>query len=108
MPTLVLPRAALLALSTRAAVLWVLVHVFALGLMTLGGTPPSTARLEAPAAGPNPAWIVAVCVALGLVEVRRRGERALWGNLGLSTIHIACLGAIVAALGELLVSLVQR
>lgn len=85
-------------------ILWALVHALYLVLMVLMGA----AEDEAPTITPNSLWIIGLCIALSFVEVRRRGERALWGNLGLSMIHIACLAAIVASAGELLLALLMR
>lgn len=105
MPGFALPRAALLALFARMLVLWGLVHALYLALMVLMA---SAAGVDSTVIKPNPFWIIGLSVALAFADVRRRGERALWGNVGLSRGHLALLAALVAAGGELLVWLALR
>jgi hypothetical protein len=49
-----------------------------------------------------------VCTALLFVDVRRRGERALWGNLGISATQLAVLCAAVCLIAEMLLTLARR
>lgn len=85
--------------------MWVLVHLLYLTLMVLLASAEGTSL---PSIRRNPLWIVGLCAALALADVRRRGERALWGNLGFSSGQIALLAVLVAAAGELLVSAAYR
>ena len=48
--------------------------------------------------------VLAVCVLLGFVDTRRRGERALLGNLGASDRQLAALFLLTAAAGELVLA----
>ena len=108
MPTLSLPPLALRALATRAFVLWVLVHAFAFIALSLIGGPGTAAMTAADAARPNPLWVTLVCVALLMADTRRRGERVLWANLGISTTQLAALGAVVCVVGETLLAVALR
>lgn len=101
MSRLSLPPSALLALGVRAFVLWALVHALTFAAMALAGDAESAAR-------PNPLWVTTVCVALFLADARRRGERALWANLGISTTQLAALGAGVCVAGETLLVVALR
>jgi hypothetical protein len=60
------------------------------------------------AANPNPLWVTVVCIALLLADTRRRGERALWGNLGVSTTQLAAVSAAVCVAGESLLAVALR
>ena len=62
----------------------------------------------ADAARPNPLWVTLVCVALLMADTRRRGERVLWANLGISTTQLAALGAVVCVVGETLLAVALR
>ena len=84
-------------------VLWALVHAFAFAVLVMSGV-----ESAAVAARPNPLWVTAVCVVLLLADARRRGERALWGNLGVSTTQLAALGAVVCVVGETLLAVALR
>jgi hypothetical protein len=105
MSTLAMPRAAVRALSTRVLVLWALVHGL-YGVVTLLGASPTAASPDPLA--PNALWLVVVCTALLFVDVRRRGERALWGNLGISATQLAVLCAAVCLIAEMLLTLARR
>jgi hypothetical protein len=100
-----MPRAAVRALGTRVLVLWALVHAL-YGVVALLGAHP-TGGASDPLA-PNPLWLVVVCVSLLFVDVQRRRERALWGNLGVSATQLAALGAIVCVVAEVLLTLARR
>jgi hypothetical protein len=49
--------------------------------------------------------LVGVSAALGLVDVARRGERALLGNFGVSRLRLLTWLAAPAALGELAIAM---
>lgn len=87
-----LPGAALRALLLRAVVLWVSVRLLA-----------SVAGAIAAEDGQSldsPLGIILICCALGLVDIRRRHERALWANLGISLVAIGVVFASVATIAE--------
>jgi hypothetical protein len=48
--------------------------------------------------------VVALATALGVFDLHRRKEQALWHNLGYSMVAMALLFAVIAATGELIVS----
>lgn len=99
MSTRSVPWAAVRALALRAAILWILVRLMvgvAGAVADDGGT-----SLD------SPLGIILLCCALGLVDIRRRHERALWANLGISLVVIGSLFALVAALGEVALGLLR-
>jgi hypothetical protein len=49
----------------------------------------------------SPLGVVLIAAALGVVDIRRRGEAMLWGNLGFSQWTIAAIFAAAATLGEI-------
>jgi lipopolysaccharide export LptBFGC system permease protein LptF len=57
---------------------------------------------------PGPVAIVVICAVVGIVDLRRRRETMLWENLGVSTLQLASLFMLVAAIGELLLALSLR
>jgi hypothetical protein len=78
----------------RAVILWVIVRVAVLVVGAAVGAPtldlaPSAALL-----------LVGVSVALGLVDVARRGERALLENFGVSRLRLSAWLALPALAGE--------
>jgi hypothetical protein len=93
--------AVLRALLLRAFVLWILLRVLvgAAGVWveSLGGSPPD-----------SPIGIVLLTVATGLVDVRRRRERALWANLGISLPVLAGIFGTIAVTGEVVLALLRR
>ena len=86
--------------------LWVLVHAFAFIALSLTGGAGAAAMTAADAARPNPLWVTVVCVALLVADTRRRGERALWANLGISTTQLVALAAAVCLASETLLAVV--
>jgi hypothetical protein len=87
-----LPGAALRALLLRAVVLWILVRllVVAVGALMEGGGPSLN----------SPLGVILICCALGLVDIRRRHERVLWANLGISLVAAGTVFASIATIGE--------
>ncbi len=82
-----------LALLWRSVLLWLLVRL-AHGLFLRGfavADPAYHARLT----DPQPA-VVLVCAVMGLIEFRRRRERVLAGNLGISATQLAGVIALPA------------
>jgi hypothetical protein len=53
---------------------------------------------------PDPGSRIVVCVALLVADTRRRGERALWANLGISTTQLVALGVAVCVASETLLA----
>ena len=96
------------ALGARVFVLWALVHAFAFIVLSMMGGAESAAVALAGAARPNPLWVTVVCVALLLADARRRGERTLWGNLGISTAQLVAFGVAVCVVGETLLAVALR
>jgi hypothetical protein len=97
------PRAFLIALVTRAVTIWAGMRVLlALGIALLDAGPPlrlpaSTASLLALLAG-----------TLGLVELRRRREHLLLGNLGVGQSVLFLTGLVPAAFLESLLLLARH
>lgn len=93
--------AALRALILRAFVLWallrVMVGVAAAFAAEAGEIPPNA-----------PIGIVLLCVVVALIDVRRRQERALWANLGISLPIVAGIFGAVAVTGEVVLALLRR
>ena len=102
MPRLAFPRCVLRALALRAAVIWALVHVLTFAALAMMQAADGARRLASDPVRPNPLWVTVVSTLLLMADVRRRGERALWGNLGVSTTQIAMLAALVCLVGETL------
>ena len=95
----------------RGVRLWILARLavaVALALAAASGgrvaaIEPSALLLLAP---PAALLVVALTAALGLVDVARRGERALLGNFGVSRRRVAAWFAAPAAAGEVAVGVV--
>lgn len=91
-----LPGAALRALLLRAVVLWISVRllVSVVGALAAalagGGGPPLN----------SPFGTILISCALGLVDIRRRHERVLWANLGISLVAAGTVFASIATIGE--------
>ena len=48
----------------------------------------------------SPLGIIMICCAIGLVDIRRRHEHALWANLGISLVAIGIVFASIATIAE--------
>ncbi len=92
-----LPHAALRALLLRATVLWALLRMLVAAAARIAETSFS-----------DPVGLIVLCSVVGIVDIRRRRELVLWGNLGLSVTQLATIFALVAGSGELLLSLRLR
>ena len=104
MMTLPLPVSVLRALAMRAVVLWALMRTLLAAILLLG----ARSSAEAAVTVPNPLLVIVLCSVLAIVDVRRRHERMLWANLGCSPAQLTVPFAIVAAAGEVLLSVVRR
>jgi hypothetical protein len=87
-----LPGAALRALLLRAIVLWILVRL-------LVGVAAAIVAEDGQSLN-SPLGIIMICGAIGLVDIRRRHERALWANLGISLVAIGIVFASIATIAE--------
>src|SRR6185436_15903264 len=101
MPWPIVRDAALDRLLSRAFVLWALVRVgfvmIALAGRALTGIGPSQ----------GPIGIILLCGLVGLIDVQRRGERALWANLGTPSHVLFLIGCAAAVPGEIVLFLVR-
>ena len=98
------------AFAARGVRLWVLVRLLvgvAVVLTAASGGRAAAVDLASAflLAPPAALLVVPLTAALGLLDVARRGERALLGNLGVSRRRAAAWLAAPAVLGELLVAL---
>lgn len=85
----------------RAVVVWGLVRLIVAALpLAAGGAFGSMT--------PHPAGVVVLAGIVGLVDVRVRGERLLWANLGVTVAGLWAMYAAAAIPAELLLSLVLR
>ena len=106
MPRLAFPPSALRALALRACVLWALVHALTVVALAMMQGADGVAGVASAPPRPNPLWVTVVSTLLLMVDVRRRCERALWGNLGVSTTQLAAFAAMVCVAGETLLAAV--
>jgi hypothetical protein len=96
----VLPnRLIIQAYAVRGFKLWLLTRL-AIGLVGLFG-----GQTLAPDSAVVSFYIVLICAAVNVAEIKRRHERALLGNLGLTRAHLATLFVAPAIVGELLIFL---
>lgn len=77
--------------------LWALIRIGLSGVFLLAGTDPLRVTPWTLCA------IVALCVAVSIVELRRRHERALLGNLGVDALALGVLLIVPPLAGELVV-----
>jgi hypothetical protein len=91
-----------LALLTRQIVLWLAVRVIQVPVILLAGPPgdPILRRLSAP----QPA-VVFLAAILGLLELRRRHELILMGNLGISRLQVAAIVIVPGVIIETVIAL---
>lgn len=82
----------------RALVLWGLCRL-------LFAATPLAVGLPFGAVSPSPVAVVVLAGVVGLVDVRVRGERNLWANLGVTAALLYALYAIAAIPAELLLAL---
>lgn len=85
----------------RAVVLWGLIRLAFAVLPLAGGQPFGSIA-------PPPIGMVLLSGVVGLIDVRVRGERVLWANLGVTSIGLWAVYAAAAVPAELLLALVLR
>jgi hypothetical protein len=83
----------------RAALLWALAWMllFVVSRLAFPTEPPE----------PNPLGTVLACQSLGVVDIRRRGERALWANLGYPSVIVIGMYGLAALAGELTIAVLR-
>ena len=85
----------------RALVLWALIRLAFAMLPLSGGAPIGS--MPVPAIG-----IVMLTSVVGLIDVRARGERMLWANLGVPAYAICAVYAAAAIPAEIILAIVVR
>ena len=90
-------RVAIPIVMPRALVLWGLGRLLFAAL-------PLAVGLQFGAISPSPIAVVLLAGVVGLVDVRVRGERVLWANLGVTAALLYTLYAIAAIPAELLLA----
>ncbi|MDP1890768.1 MAG: hypothetical protein Q8K55_07705 [Gemmatimonadaceae bacterium] len=93
------------ALLLRQSVLWPVVRVAhaVVAAIAASTAPPDVTAANA-VLQPQPA-VVLVCAVLGVVELWRRGERQLIGNLGIDNWQLAAILTAPALSAELVVAI---
>jgi hypothetical protein len=91
-----------LALLKRQLVLWLAVRAVQIPVLLLAAPPGDSIfrRLSAP----QPA-VVLVAAALGVIELRRRHELILMGNLGITRTQVAAILIVPSLIIETLIAL---
>lgn len=89
-----------LAGSPRSRLLRRAVILYALVRTIIGALAGAAARAGEAVTAEHPVGIVILVALLGQIDVRRRGERLLWANLGVGLTDVALLFAAVAVAGE--------
>jgi len=92
--------AAMDALLRRAFVLWIFVRL-------VFGALSVAAQALGTAVSPNVAGLVLACGLIGMIDIRRRGERAFWANLGVSPQTLFAVYSAAAVPGEIVLKLVR-
>jgi hypothetical protein len=94
-----------LALLKRQIFLWLIVRAIQVPVLLLAGPPGDSiwARLSVP----QPA-VVLVAAALGVIELRRRHEQILMGNLGITRMQVAAILIVPSLIIETVVALLGR
>jgi hypothetical protein len=89
---------------TRGFILWILVRIVTTVVAAVSDMiPPGDLTRWSPAGAVG---VLGICAALGFVDVRFRGERALLGNLGIDDREVAAMFLIPATLGEFILAIV--
>lgn len=81
--------------ALRATVLWVVIRL-AVAVV------PLAAGEAAGSISPSPVAVVLLCGVVGLIDVRVRGERVLWANLGIRPRALFVAYAVAAIVCEVL------
>ena len=96
------PVAAIRVLAVRGIYLWIFVRLLAMAAFAFAASQGAEPQ------GIPPVGVIPLCVVVGLVDVRRRQERALWGNLGLSLLSAGGIFGVVALIAEIALALAGR
>lgn len=88
-------------LIPRGAIIWVFVRLLLAALPLAAGGAFGSLH-------PWPVAVVLLCGIAGAIDVRMRGERILWANLGVAPGALAATYAAPAIPGEILVALLLR
>lgn len=91
------------ALLLRQSVLWLVVRIAHAVVASVAASSPEITAANA-ILQPQPA-VVLLCAVLGVVELLRRGERQLIGNLGIDNWQLATILTAPALSAELVVAL---
>lgn len=91
------------ALLWRQCGVWVLARLVFLVVLALAADGPPEVAAASNAWHAQPA-VVLLSIALGVVELARRGERVLLGNLGINRRHLAVVLATPPVVAEALVA----
>ena len=94
-------RIAIPVILPRADVLWALVRLVVAVAPLVAGAPFGSV----PA---SPIGVVILCGFVGLIDVKRRRERVLWANLGVSRRALYVMFAAGAIPAECLLALIPR
>ena len=85
----------------RALVLWALIRLAFAMLPLSGGAPIGSIPVP-------PIGIVMLTCVVALIDVRARGERILWANLGVTSYAICAVYAAAAVPAEIILAIVVR
>lgn len=94
-------RIAIPVIAPRALVLWGLSRLIFAAVLLAGGMSPAWFP-------PPPIAVALLAGLLGLLDVRVRGERILWANLGVGSGLLYLLHAAAAIPAEIALALVSR
>lgn len=94
-------RVAIPVIVPRALIVWGLVRLILAALPMALGMSPGTFP-------PPPVAVALLTGLLGLLDVRVRGERMLWANLGVGSGLLYLLYAAAAIPGEVMLALLSR
>ena len=88
-------------LVPRGALLWVLVRLLFGALPLAGGAGFGSIQ-------PSSVAIILLCGVIGAIDIRVRGERVLWANLGVPPGALAATYAAPAVPAEILIAMLLR
>ncbi|MFI5244741.1 MAG: hypothetical protein ACHQQR_05905 [Gemmatimonadales bacterium] len=94
-----------LALLKRQIVLWLAVRAIQVPVLLLAAPPGDSILMRLSA--PQPA-VVLVAAALGVIELRRRHELLLIGNLGITRMQVAAILIVPGVIIETVIGLLGR
>lgn len=96
------PVAAIRVLAVRGIYLWIFARLLAMAAFAFAASQGAEPQ------GVPPVGVIPLCVTVGLIDVRRRQERALWGNLGLSLLSLGGIFGVIALIAEVALALASR